>query len=527
MRPEVAGNDFKASQSKPPGSDGQSVVLGESRNLDDDAILRAQGHAPALKRTFNLLGTLGLGFSITNSWLSYASCFGQSLIYGGPQATVFGLIVACFVQWAVAAGMAEEASAFPSSGGQYHFTFILAPKKHKRFAAFSVGLLSITGWWVITCSGLSNNVQSIMGMVQFVNPDFEPQRWQFYLVYLGLLLATLVPIFTIPQRHIGKWTTLCLVLSILGFFIVTIVILTMCKSFQSPSQIITFNGTSGWPDGMAWFMSIGNAMYAFASLDAVIHIAEEMHHPGKEIPRVINLTLLIGLLTSVPFIIAMMFVIKSVDDVRTAILPSLEAFHQATESRTAALGLQTLLTILFYTCMPSQWITCGRLAWAFARDNGLPMSSYWTEIHPYYQFPVRTTLLSAAFCAIYGLLYVVSTQAFNSIIVSAVLAINISYVVPQAISLVQGRKKTLPSRSFNLGGLGYICNAFAPIWISAIGTVICFPNILPVSAASMNYVSVVLGAIGLLILGTWYWIRRDFHGPVIDWDVLNDQNAID
>ncbi|KAH9238190.1 hypothetical protein K456DRAFT_1747782 [Colletotrichum gloeosporioides 23] len=463
--------------------------------MDDDAILRAQGHAPALKRTFNTLATLGLGFSITNSWLSYASCFGQSMVYGGPQATVFGLIVACFVQWIVAAGMAEEASAFPSSGGQYHFTSILAPKKHKKFAAFSVGLLSIVGWWVITCSGLSNNVQSIMGMVQFVNPSFEPQRWQFYLVYLALLVATLsqvAPIFTIPQRHIGKWTTLCLVLSILGYFIVTIVILTMCKSFQPASQIIKFDGASEWPNGMAWFMSIGNAMYAFASLDAVIHIAEEMHHPGKEIPRVI-----------------------------------LEAFYQATGSNTAALGLQILLTILFYTCMPSQWITCGRLTWAFARDNGLPRSHYWTEIHSYYQFPVRTTLLSAAFCAIYGLLYVASTQAFNSIIVSAVLAVNISYVVPQAICLVQGRGKTLPNRSFDLGIWGYFCNAFSPVWITVIGIVICFPNILPVTAASMNYVCVTLGAIGCLIIGTWYCIRKQFQGPSIDWAMLNDQNAID
>ncbi|KAI8315759.1 hypothetical protein K4K59_000694 [Colletotrichum sp. SAR11_240] len=142
----------------------------------------------------------------------------------------------------------------------------------------------------------------------------------------------------------------------------------MCKSFQPASQIIKFDGASGWPNGMAWFMSIGNAMYAFASLDAVIHIAEEMHHPGKEIPRVINLTLMIGLVTSVPFIIAMMFVIKDVEAVRGAILPSLEAFYQATGSKTAALGLQILLTILFYTCMPSQWITCGRLTWAFARD---------------------------------------------------------------------------------------------------------------------------------------------------------------
>lgn len=83
-----------------------------------DNVLMAQGHAPVLNRAFNLLGSLGLGFSITNSWLSYASCFGQSLLYGGPQATVFGLIVACAVQWLVSVALAEQASALPSSGGK-------------------------------------------------------------------------------------------------------------------------------------------------------------------------------------------------------------------------------------------------------------------------------------------------------------------------------------------------------------------------------------------------------------------------
>ncbi|KAF7551759.1 hypothetical protein G7Z17_g4789 [Cylindrodendrum hubeiense] len=342
-------NDItKAEGTKKATTDTQSDLgVGKMMTVDDN-ILLAQGHRPVLKRTFDLFGTIGLGFSITNSWLSYASCFGQSLLYGGPQATVFGLIVACFVQWLITLGLAEEASAFPSSGGQYHFTYAVAPKKHKRVAAFCVGVLSVVGWWVITCSGISNNVQSILGMVVFMNPNFEPKQWHSYLMYVGLIFLTLVPIFTIPQRHIGKWTQFCLVLSIAAFIVVTSVILAMCDEFNHPSIILKFDGTSGWPKGVAWIMSVGNAMYAFASLDAVIHVAEEMHHPGKEIPRAMNLTMIIGLVTSVPFILAMMFVIKDIDAVRTAALPSLEAFHQATGSKTTAIALQAILTIVFY-----------------------------------------------------------------------------------------------------------------------------------------------------------------------------------
>lgn len=61
------------------------------------------------------------------------------------------------------------------------------------------------------------------------------------------------------------------------------------------------------------------------------------------------MTIIIGLVTGLPFIIAMMFVIKDIDAVRSAVLPSLEVFYQATDSRAAALGLQIILTILFYS----------------------------------------------------------------------------------------------------------------------------------------------------------------------------------
>ncbi|KAM0552680.1 hypothetical protein ACHAPJ_007777 [Fusarium lateritium] len=425
---------------KPPPINNSDVGVGRIETVEDadvvkkhdvdDDMLMAQGHAPAMRRSFNLLGTLGLGFSITNSWVSYASCFGQSLLYGGPQATVFGLIVACAVQWLIILGLAEQASAFPSSG---------APKKYRRFASFAVGTISVLGWWVITCSGISNNVQCIIGMILFAKPDYEPQNWHSYLLYVGLIMIT----------------------------------------------------------------------------------PEEMHHPGKALPRAMNLTMIIGLLTSVPFILAMIFVIKDLDAVRTARLPSLEVFHQATGSKSAALGLQSLLVIVFYTCMPSQWITCGRLTWAFSRDRGLPYSNYWNHISPSLGFPVRTTLLSAAFCVIYGLLYMASNEAFNSIITTAVLGVNISYAVPQAITCIHGRENHLPPRSFDLGKVGgYICNAWTPLWVTTIGMFICFPNAIPVDAGSMNYVCVVLGCMVIILVSLWYTVRRYFDGPAIDWELL-------
>ena len=54
-------------------------------------------------------------------------------------------------------------------------------------------------------------------------------------------------------------------------------------------------------------------------------------------------------------------------------------------------------------------------------QRGLPYSNYFSHISEKHGFPLRTTVLSLCFCSTYGLLYLISTTAFNSIITSAVL----------------------------------------------------------------------------------------------------------
>lgn len=54
----------------------QSIGPGTVKDLgpeedEDDAILRANGHDQVMPRQFNWISALGLGFSITNSWVGY------------------------------------------------------------------------------------------------------------------------------------------------------------------------------------------------------------------------------------------------------------------------------------------------------------------------------------------------------------------------------------------------------------------------------------------------------------------------
>lgn len=64
-------------ESKTDARDGDDVVTIEEGNVFDPkqdadaAVLAANGHETAMRRSFSWLAALGLGFSITNSWVRY------------------------------------------------------------------------------------------------------------------------------------------------------------------------------------------------------------------------------------------------------------------------------------------------------------------------------------------------------------------------------------------------------------------------------------------------------------------------
>ena len=155
----------------------------------------------------------------------------------------------------------------------------------------------------------------------------------------------------------------------------------------------------------------------------------------------------------------------------------------------------------------------------------MPFAKYFSHVDTRLGFPVRATVASIFFCCCYGLLFLASATAFNSIITSAVLFLNVTYAVPQAIVLFHGRKR-LPARYLNLGYLGYFCNIFSILWITVLGVLICFPPHLPVTVGTMNYTAPVIVGLFSLIILCWFTIGKKFEGPHIQWDLIQAANQI-
>ncbi|KAF7587486.1 hypothetical protein BBP40_007184 [Aspergillus hancockii] len=446
----------------------------------DDAVLHAQGHRPELARSFSWMGGIGLSFRLEPS-------VRRPLVLSADPSSIAN----SWLGYGATFGTPLAYGGGPTT-------------------LFGVMIAAVAQWIVL------------LGLAELCSA----------LPSSGVSLPS---IFT---RH----TTFTL--SITGLILVLIALLATGRGNYHPETLTKYDGNSGWGVPPAWLLSITMGQYCYASIGAVTHIAEEMPRPGRRIPLVINLGVLIGVMTAVPWVTVMLCGIQDMDAVRNAFIPSMEIYYQATGSKVGATALQAFMTFLYYISLRTKPMdnfqsnrmgifqrctlsneTLIRSREAYREQNGLPFSNYWNHIDPKFNIPVRTTFLSVSFCLLYGLVYIASSTAFNCIVNMSILFLNISFTVPQAI-LASGRRSKLPARSFDLGRWGYAVNIFSVVWLIFSGILFCFPTRLPTAAGSMNYGSAVLVGVFTIITLLWIGRRKKFSGPKINWEVLNESNKL-
>lgn len=78
------------------------------------------------------LETISASWSICDSFFGLAGTVALAISQGGPVTLVYGPIIAFLLVGACAFTLAELASVYPTAGGQYHWTSILAPRSTNR-----------------------------------------------------------------------------------------------------------------------------------------------------------------------------------------------------------------------------------------------------------------------------------------------------------------------------------------------------------------------------------------------------------
>lgn len=251
---------------QPDARRGSSMSHQEKRRAsiaDDAAALEAMGHKQELKRNFSMISMLGLAFAILNTWTALAASITLALPSGGTSSVIWGLMVAGVCNLCLAASLAEFLSAYPTAGGQYHWAAIISWKNSSRAISYVTGWINVCGWVALSATGPLLGSTFIVNTISLFNPNYDPQAWHQFLIYIGFALVALV-INAFLTRLLPYFTKAAFFWSISGFIIIVITVLA-CASphYQTGSFVYgQFINNVGWPDGMAWLLGLLQGAFA-------------------------------------------------------------------------------------------------------------------------------------------------------------------------------------------------------------------------------------------------------------------------
>jgi len=250
----------------------QHSIAYADRDLDDD-VLAKFGHKAELNRNFSPLAMLGLAFAILNSWTALSASLSLALPSGGPTSVIWGLISAGICNLCLAASLAEFLSAYPTAGGQYHWVAMISWKSWVPLLSWITGWINVSGWIALVASGGLLGSQLIVGIISFMQPNYSPQRWHQFLIYIGYNLVAFC-LNAFANRLLPWVTKVAFTWSIAGFVIISITVLACASPNYSTGEFVfrVFINQSGWPDGIAWLLGLLQAGLGLTGFDAVAHM---------------------------------------------------------------------------------------------------------------------------------------------------------------------------------------------------------------------------------------------------------------
>ncbi|KAM0226513.1 hypothetical protein ACHAQD_000435 [Fusarium lateritium] len=532
-----AEKDVKVSTAAEPDSGRSSTV-----NYHDKDQLERMGKKQVLRRNFGFLSILGFSCTILITWEAVLVLFAQGLNNGGTAGVIYSFIVVWIGNFSVFATMCELVSMAPTSGGQYHWVAMMAPRSCSKFLSHLTGMLTVGGWQGSVSSSALLTGNMILGMATLNHDGFQPELWQGTLLFWAIFLFA-VFINTLVSSVLPKFEGLILILHILGFFAILIPLVTLGPHASASDVFTVFVNNGGWSTQGVSFMvgMMGNA-FAFVGTDAAFHMSEETINPSVVVPTSILLSLCINGCCGFAMLIAMVFCMGNFDDAMASGpgmlgFPHMYIFQQATNSKAGATVMAAVIVILAGCATVGMLASTSRVFWSFARDRGLPGWRTLSKVNDRTTVPVYAVLCTAVISILLSLINIGSPVAFQNVTSLSISCLYSSYLIAASLLLYRRTTKgfALPGSTdlpalantsgaelvwgpFHIkGALGIANNVFTMCYLIVVGFFSFFPPMVDPTVDMMNYSVVVTG--GLVIFSVIYyfiWARKEYNGPIVE-----------
>ena len=440
-----------------------------------------------------------LAGGVTSFHLGLCSVGGASIGLGWPLVGLFAL--------AVAATMGQLASTFPTAGGLYHWAAILGGR----------GWGWATAWFNL--AGLVTVVAAVnVGTYRFVVGGLLPVALPPHLEFVTQILG--VGLITVSQgviNHVGIGATARLT-DFSGYWIILVAAaLTAClvafAPSLDPSRLLTFENFSGTAGGGVWpvteelavLFALGTLLpaYTITGFDASAHAAEETKNAADKC-------------TARYRSIGARVRHRGLDFAQRGRTGSsqfagsgrarrrcISFDHEGSASPTVGRrGGPCDRALAQYLCGLATVNSASRMAFAFARDGGLPFAHAVRWVCPRRRSPV----VAIWTVAVASLLFTIHTPVYTTITAVCTMFLYISYVLPTALGVWSYGRTWTVMGPWDLGPW------YRPLAIlSLAGCVV----LIVVGMQPPNQQSVwIVGGAALVLAAVWFgFARHHFPGP--------------
>ncbi|KAI9021708.1 amino acid/polyamine transporter I [Phycomyces nitens] len=427
--------------------------------------------------------------------------FGGCLSAGGPSSLFWGWVVVVPFVACIGLSMAEVISAYPLAGGIYSWCYMLSNKKW----APCLITANMTLAWSAT--------DFIYGIANLYREVPITSQGAFVGLYCAMfVLATGYNCLGMKfSTYLNKFMVFWV---LIGTIIVVITVPVMAPTHTSAKWVFTefMNGTGYENLGLVFFLGLLQAGWTFVGYECGAQIVEGTKNAEVAAPRGIILCIASAIVQGFVLIIAVLFSIQDVDELLDSSMPIATFFLRAT-SRPLTIFFLIILLVAQFGSLCNSILATGHLFWALARDGCVPYHRSLYQLTDK-NIPVRALILQMVISIIVIMPSFGTMIYWKAIMSTAVICINISYGLPLACRLIWTRKD-MPKGPFNLHGWSIPLNIISVFWILFFGVILCIPSLHPVEAESMNWASLMIGAVVIFAMGFWFISgRKNYKGPV-------------
>ncbi|KAI7898409.1 amino acid/polyamine transporter I [Cokeromyces recurvatus] len=482
----------------------------------EEEILASFGYKQEMSKTISTISNFAIAFGCCSILSGLTPMWGDAMLSGGSIAVIWGWVIVSVFTFGVGLSLAEICSAYPVTGGLYIWVSRLAPPQWVPIMCWLTGWCNWLGLTVAITSadlGLAEFMSSVIGIT---NPDYNAGvYWQY-----GIFLVIVFIHGIINSMHIkynGFFNQGSLYWHLIGTLLIIIVALVLTPNKPSAKWVFTYfeNDTGFSSNSYAFLIGLLQSQYTLSGFDSAAQMSEETRDAARSAPRGILYAIGAAAITGFIFMLSVNFCVQDFQRqiVESTLSPQMtQIFLDGVGYRWTVVFTVIIMGAMFFS---GSALTLGssRMIYAFARDGATPFSRWLSIVNKSTQTPIFAVWANVIFAAIVGLLYIVNETAFNAIVSINTIASSLAYFIPIFLRMTVARKK-FERGPFHLGPFSGIINFVSCFWILFTSILFVCPTEYPVTAANMNYASVIFVFVMVASL-SYYFLRAKewFHGP--------------